>query len=165
MPGPPSRRPVASLAALLPRVVLDSNVLLRALLSTAGPSADLLEAVLQGKLQLVLSPAIVCEVRRGFFSPNIRRRYPLPLQDIADYLARLQRISVLVSGDLQVHAGSRDPKDNPILACAVEGHADFLITDDRRDLLPMKHFHGVQIVSVPDFLKRMKHGQLTPASQ
>jgi putative PIN family toxin of toxin-antitoxin system len=147
---------VTSPAVPIPKVVLDSNVLLRALLSRTGPSAELLEQVLQGRIQLVLSPTIVREVRKGFFKPTVRQRYPLSLQDIAEYLARLQRLSVLLPADVDVKGGSRDPKDNPILACAVSGGADFLITDDRRHLLPMKHFHGVQIVSVPDFLKRLR---------
>ena len=147
---------MTSPAVPIPKVVLDSNVLLRALLSRTGPSAELLEQVLQGRIQLVLSPTIVREVRKGFFKPTIRQRYPLSLQEIADYLARLQRLSVLLPADVDVKEGSRDPKDSPILACAVKGGADFLITDDRRHLLPMKHFHGVQIVSVPDFLKRLR---------
>jgi uncharacterized protein len=46
-----------------------------------------------------------------------------------------------------------DPRDNHVLACAIEGDADFLVTDDRRHLLPLKHYQRVQIVSVPDFLR------------
>jgi putative PIN family toxin of toxin-antitoxin system len=95
-------------------------------------------------------------VRKAFFKPIIRQRYPLLLQDIAEYLALLQRLSILLPTEVDVKGASRDPKDNPILACAVEAGADFLITDDRRDLLPLKHFHQVQIVSVPDFLKWLR---------
>lgn len=48
-----------------------------------------------------------------------------------------------------------DPKDNPVLACALEGHADFVVTDDRKHLLPLKHYHGIQIVSMPLFLRTL----------
>ncbi len=138
------------------RVVFDSNILLRALLKTKGPSAQLLEYVFEGQIRLILSPYIIREVRKGFFIPSIRKNYPLSLNDISEYLGRLQCISIIVHGDLEIKFASRDLKDNPILACALEGHANFLVTDDRQHLLPLKHFHRVQIVSVPDFLKMMR---------
>jgi putative PIN family toxin of toxin-antitoxin system len=114
------------------------------------------KAALDGRFQLVLSPAILREVRLGFFKTRIRKKYPLTLRDIATYLAALRQAAEVVPGHLEVHYGSRDPKDNPVLACAVEGRAAYLVTDDRRDLLPMGHYHGTEIVSVPDFLRRLE---------
>jgi predicted nucleic acid-binding protein len=52
-----------------------------------------------------------------------------------------------------VWAVPKDPKDNPILACALEGNADFVVTDDRKHLLPMRSYHGIRIVSPPSFLR------------
>ena len=53
---------------------------------------------------------------------------------------------------------STDPKDNPVLACAIEGLADYVVTDDRRDLLPLKVVRlaghaAIQIVSAAGFLR------------
>lgn len=135
------------------RAVLDTNVLLRALTSPGGPSARIYDAVLDGRFKLVLSPAILRELREVLLRPSVRRRFPIPLEDLADQIADLQARAEIVRGELEVHTGSIDPKDNPILACAIEGEADYLVTDDRKDLLPMKHYHGVQIVSVPGFLR------------
>ncbi len=54
-----------------------------------------------------------------------------------------------------------DPKDNKVVACALEGDADFLVTGDRRDLLPLEvvHVQGrkpVRVVSVPTFLRLLR---------
>jgi putative PIN family toxin of toxin-antitoxin system len=45
----------------------------------------------------------------------------------------------------------KDPDDNPILAIALESKADFLVTGDKRDLLPMAHIRMTPIVSAASF--------------
>jgi predicted nucleic acid-binding protein len=47
----------------------------------------------------------------------------------------------------------RDPDDNRVLECAVEGHAQYIVTGDR-DLLKMEKFRGCEILSPADFLLR-----------
>jgi len=44
------------------------------------------------------------------------------------------------------------PYDNYLLATALAGSADFLVTGDKRDLLPIKLFEGTRIVTVREFL-------------
>jgi putative PIN family toxin of toxin-antitoxin system len=125
------------------------------LLSRVGPAARIFSLAREGKFRLVTAPAILREVRIGFFKQHIRRRYPLPLEEIADYLAALQLNADVVAGDLEVDRVTDDPKDHPILACAVEGDARYVVTDDRRDLLPIKHWRRIQIVSAPAFLRML----------
>jgi putative PIN family toxin of toxin-antitoxin system len=128
----------------------------RALVSAQGPSARLYTAALDGRFKIVLSPNILRELRRILLRPNVRKRFPIPLEELVDLIADLHARADIVRGALEVHQASRDPKDNMVLACAIEGRADYLVTDDRRDLLPMKHYHGVQIVSVPGFLRILR---------
>jgi len=40
-----------------------------------------------------------------------------------------------------------DPKDNPVVATAVAGKADYLVTGDRTHLLPLGEYRGVRMVS------------------
>ena len=42
--------------------------------------------------------------------------------------------------------------DNRILACAVQASADYLVTGDRRHLLPLEEYRGTRIVNAPQFL-------------
>jgi predicted nucleic acid-binding protein len=46
-----------------------------------------------------------------------------------------------------------DPKDDPIVATAVAGGADYLVTGDRRHLLVLREYEGIQMISPRDFLK------------
>jgi len=149
---------VSSHAKRVDRAVLDTNVLLRVLLSPAGISARLYELARAGDFRIVLSPAIVRELRLAFLKPHVRRRYPFPLAKIARFLRDLQAVSDMVEGHLELKYGSPDPNDNPILACAVEGRADAVVSDDRKHLLSLGQYRGIPILSVPDFLRRHSPG-------
>jgi predicted nucleic acid-binding protein len=46
-----------------------------------------------------------------------------------------------------------DPKDNMLLAAALEGSADYLVSLDARHVLPLKHYKGTQIVDPGLFLR------------
>ncbi|HEX9627193.1 MAG TPA: putative toxin-antitoxin system toxin component, PIN family [Acidiferrobacterales bacterium] len=51
---------------------------------------------------------------------------------------------------------SRDPQDNPVLAMAIGGEADYLVTGDRRGLLSLKRVGATRIVTAVEFLKILK---------
>jgi predicted nucleic acid-binding protein len=63
-----------------------------------------------------------------------------------------------VAGRYTVDLVSRDPDDNPVVACVLQAGARFVVTDDRRHLRPIKAVrvagHGTaQIVSPAEFLR------------
>jgi predicted nucleic acid-binding protein len=60
-------------------------------------------------------------------------------------------LAVLLTG-LPVVTASPDPHDNYLLAMAVAGSADFLVTGDKHDLLALKLHEGTKIVTVREFL-------------
>jgi predicted nucleic acid-binding protein len=45
-------------------------------------------------------------------------------------------------------------EDNRILECALESKVDYLISGDKRHILPLKEFKGIRIVSVSEFLDK-----------
>jgi predicted nucleic acid-binding protein len=47
----------------------------------------LLQAAEDATFSLVLSPSILQELRKVFFKPHVRQRYPLSLEQIAGYMA------------------------------------------------------------------------------
>ena len=51
---------------------------------------------------------------------------------------------------------SRDPQDNPVIAMAIAGRADYLVTGDRRGLLSLKRVGATRIVTAAEFLKILK---------
>ena len=69
------------------------------------------------------------------------------VETLADYLGFLQVVSIPKLLDVV----PRDPDDNMVLECAIEGNAQYIVTGDK-DLLVLKTFRGIQIVSASDFL-------------
>ena len=63
----------------------------------------------------------------------------------------LNRFAEHVPGKLQIVDTCRDPKDDKFLACAVEGHAHYLVTGDK-DLLTIRRYRGVAVVNPGQFL-------------
>jgi putative PIN family toxin of toxin-antitoxin system len=70
------------------------------------------------------------------------------VETLADYLGFLRMVSIPKS----LEAVPRDPDDDMVLECAIEGRAQFIVTGDK-DLLVLKTFRDIQIVRASEFLK------------
>ncbi len=151
-----------SRASRVARVVVDTNVLLRAAVSPAGPAARLYASAKRGDFRLVLSPHLLREVRAGFFKPHFRSRYPVVPREIAIFLAELLVVGELVAGAFEVDLVPKDPKDNPIVASALEGDAGYVVTNDG-DILTLEvvrvaGYRPIRILSDLKFLDLLRHG-------
>jgi putative PIN family toxin of toxin-antitoxin system len=71
------------------------------------------------------------------------------IQDIHDYL---QRKAIRVSGSL-VESVLRDPDDNFLIACAIEGNAQHIVSGDKH-LLELRHYREIVILSPRDFVEQ-----------
>jgi putative PIN family toxin of toxin-antitoxin system len=98
---------------------------------------------------LLTSAEQLDELMRVTRYPRVRERLtPAVAGRLVD---ELRDVAILI-GELPKVNACADPNDNYLLAMASTGAADFLITGDKRDLLGMKRYKGVRIVSVRDFL-------------
>ncbi len=114
------------------RVVLDTNILVRAnpKVSPQGLARDLLLTIVSGPHSLVLSAAILGEVRRVLAYPRVQTRWPLTGEAIAGYLVFLEASGIFVELPEAFPAVVSDPDDDPILQTAIQGQADVLCTRD-----------------------------------
>ena len=134
------------------RIVLDSNIFVSALISGEGSPGRLLAAVKREGITLVTSPYQLDELRsvlaRERLKPYIRPR------EADDLLYHLQAVGMVVT-DLPVVSVSPDPKDNPILATAVAGEADLLVSGDKGDMLALGNIEGIPIVTAREAIGRL----------
>jgi len=98
---------------------------------------------------LVLSSEILAEVERTLGKPYFRAR--LSDDQIERALTLLRRRSHLVPVSVDVQSVATHPEDDLILATAISGPADYLVTGDR-DILDLGNFRGIEIKSPRDFL-------------
>ena len=137
------------------RAVADTNVLVSALLSPRGAPARFLRAAHEGAFTLITSPYVLDELVAVLARPYVRKVARLGPVEIAEARAAIEAMAKVVEGTHAVTGVLRDEKDHPILACALEGGADWLVTGDRRHLLPLKRFGRIQIVTPAAFLRAM----------
>src|ERR1041384_7717808 len=112
------------------RAVLDTNVLVSALLIPEGNERRILEAWQRGRFDLVVAPPLLQELARVLAYPKLRRRRWLSDADIVALVETLVDGAVMVAGARGVRA-SRDPDDNMFLAAAIEAEATYVVSGDR----------------------------------
>ncbi|NBJ14768.1 MAG: putative toxin-antitoxin system toxin component, PIN family [Dehalobacter sp. 4CP] len=137
------------------RIVFDTNVIVSAILSKKSKPGRILEMAIQGKFLLVVSPYIWKEIERVFQYPKIvkeLRQKNISPEDINEFLSILEDLSLTVPGNITVEAVKNDPSDNAIIACAVEGEADFIISGDHH-LTDLEAYRHTRIVNPETFLR------------
>ncbi len=72
-------------------------------------------------------------------------------------MSDLKLYALMIPGDYSTDYLDRiDPKDNMLLAAAFEAKANYLVTLDKKHLLPLKHFKGTSIVAPFQFNKEIE---------
>ena len=131
------------------RVVLDTNVIVSGL-NFPGNERLVLELALRGRFELYLSTFILEEaagvLERKFDWDPERSAQALRALGSAGTVIYPRRLPEVIGGG---HA------DNRILECAVEASADYLVTGDRRHLLPLEEHQGARILNAPRFLSML----------
>jgi putative PIN family toxin of toxin-antitoxin system len=134
------------------RLVIDTNILISALLVQSSLPALLIELWREGKFDLLMSAEQLDELMRVTRYPKIRERLAPALA--GRLINELREVAVLVR-DLPVLSACADPYDNYLLAMAQAGGAEFLLTGDKRDLLGLGQHEHTRIVTVRDFLAQI----------
>jgi putative PIN family toxin of toxin-antitoxin system len=130
-------------------LVIDTNVLVSALLAGSSLPAHLIVLWREGRFDLLTSSEQLDELMRVTRYPKLRERLPPAL---AGRLVNELRKLAIVLEKLPAITLCDDPYDDYLLAMATAGNADFLVTGDKRDLLGLERHKGTRIVTVRDFL-------------
>jgi putative PIN family toxin of toxin-antitoxin system len=135
------------------RAVVDTNILVRALIMPHGTVGPVLLRLRRGDYVLLYAHSLLEELVDVLNRPRIRQKYRLTEQDIETVISL-----ILLRGEAvvpQEHiAACRDPQDDKFLEVAVSGKADVLVTGDE-DLLVLHPFAGIPILSPAAFLRML----------
>ena len=127
------------------RIVIDTNNLISAL-GWEGNSRDLLNKVIDKEYEFIISIKQLEELKNVLDYP----KFKFSEEQKRKFLEIIFKIVIVIKTKLKLNV-CVDEKDNMFLECAVEGKADYLISGDG-DLLRLKKFRNVKIVSVKEFL-------------
>jgi uncharacterized protein len=131
------------------RLVIDTNILISALLAETSLPAYLISLWRQSCFDLLTSTEQLEEMIRVTRYPKIHER--LEPAHAGRLVNEMRSLARLVDDGPNLTVCS-DPNDNYLLAIAVAGAADFLVTGDKRDLLRLNLYQGVKITTVRGFL-------------
>lgn len=128
------------------RVVIDANQFVSALLKPESNPAWVLGLAREGKIQLIMSSAVIDEIRAVLLYPKIMKRHHRTPAQLDLFLEKLLKVAVITQNEPKFDVIANDPSDNKYLECAVAGRADFIISGDRH-LTDLKFFQGIRIIS------------------
>ena len=128
------------------RIVLDTNVLVSALLSPNGAPAAVLQLILAGRVVLCFDARILSEYREVLRRP----KFDFDPQLVDELLEFLESEGELVAS-IPLQLSLPDPDDAMFLEVAAAGEADHVVTGNLKHL-PVRGCGGVSVVSPRDFL-------------
>lgn len=110
------------------RALLDPNVLVSAAISPAGPPRQIVTAWVDGRFELIASPALLDELRDVLARPRFRRWISAAVA--AEFLDGLAQDAVIVDDPPAPPGVSPDPDDDYLIALARAARADCLVSGD-----------------------------------
>ncbi len=128
------------------RVILDTNIFVSGI-HWAGSSEKILRSWVNGEFELVSSLPIIDELIRVLMSFKI----PLTADDISLLESLILERSIIVVPSEKVSI-IIDPDDNKFVEAALEGKAEYIISQDKH-LLVLKQYRGVKVLHPNDFIQ------------
>ncbi|OGP91654.1 MAG: putative toxin-antitoxin system toxin component, PIN family [Deltaproteobacteria bacterium RBG_16_48_10] len=131
------------------RVVLDTNVLISAILFGGNPR-QILEKAIRGEIRLCISEPILEEFKgvlqrsKFDYSPEMIQVILTELTGIADFVNPSKTIDVVLE----------DPGDNRVIECAAEAKANYIITGDFQ-LLKLSRYQNIEVLNAVAFLEKL----------
>jgi putative PIN family toxin of toxin-antitoxin system len=146
------------------RVVLDTNVLARAVSSPTGPAGELLDWVRRDHL-LVISLEMLSELSRALCYERLRRIHQLDDDEIKQVVEEVQAISLVPSlPDPVPRVVPADPDDDYVVATAVAGECEVICTRNRHLFDPVVVAYcrqrAIKIADDTALLERMRQKQI-----
>jgi hypothetical protein len=130
-------------------VILETGVLIAALITKDTPPDRIYQAWRDQRFELVTSEWQLGEFRRVSRYPKLRK-FLTPSE--AGNIVNSLRHQARVPGELPTVDEPRDPHDNPILAMALASQAAYLVSGDKRDMLALKKIGTTRIITARRFL-------------
>ena len=132
------------------RVVLDTNILIGALITKGTPPDGLYQAWLRGEIELVTSIAQIDELADVLARERLRQ-----FLDADEATAMVENIGTraVVLDELPSVSLSPDLMDNRILAAAISGSVDLIVSGDKKHMLALREVDGIPIVTAREALE------------
>ena len=136
------------------RVLLDTNVLVSATISPDGPSARMLQAWRDGRIELATLLPLLEEFDDVLSRPRIQRHQWMTADEIDALRTALRCAACMGPGERLVTVIEDEPDDDWVLSAALETEADCTVSGDPH-LTDLHQYEGIDILTPAEFVQRM----------
>jgi putative PIN family toxin of toxin-antitoxin system len=139
----------------MPKAVLDTSVLVSAFLTPQGIPGALLAKARSGAFLLYLSREILSETAETLRREvKLQERYHYGEPEVDEFCRGLLEAAQPLVTDLpELEAVPLDPKDNMVVSTAVKAGANYLVSGDKRHILPLGEYQGIKIITARQLLE------------
>ena len=126
------------------RVVLDTNILISAPITKRTPPDNLYQAWLNGEIEVVMTVAQIAEIRDVLIRPRLKRF--IHTDEAVAIVENIDEYALILT-DAPVVDISPDPNDNPILAAAIAGKVDLIVSGDKKHMVALREVQGIPVLT------------------
>lgn len=138
-------------------VVIDTNIIVKSLISETSWAAQIFDAFLNEQFTRASSNSILQKIRQTLLKPKLQALIKLSTEEIDEFIVLIRSLALLTTDLYEIQAVASDPDDDKLLAYAIEANAAYLVTEDKRDLLVLKTSrlldYSVEIIDAEQFCR------------
>lgn len=139
------------------RVVLDTNIFIRSILSPKGLGAKIVDLWKLKKYVLLLSYKLLDEIADVLLNPKLMLKYNYSFVDVESLIILCKKQAIIIKPALIIQI-CRDPDDDKIINCAIVGRSHYLVSGDAdlyddSDLKRILFEYGVQVIKPERFIE------------
>ena len=140
------------------KVVFDTNVVITSYLAPQSICATLMNCWHTEVFDLVVSDPLLQEYQAVLNYPKIQKHTRMTPTEMQQAIRNFRQFALLVEPKEEITVVERDRDDNKIIACALAGEAEYIVTGDN-DLLSMKAYRGIRILTPAAFLAYLEQSK------
>lgn len=134
------------------RAVLDTNVFVSGIKSQKAAPGQIIDAWMQKRFTVITSPQLIREIHEVLMRSPILDLLEKTPGEVNEFVKLLLQKTFVAEGKLEIDVLKKDPDDNMVLACAVEGQAKYLVTGNIKHF-PLEEYQGIKIVKPQEFVE------------
>ncbi len=119
-----------------------------------GNPRRILDAAQEGIIELFTSPDLIRELERVLSREKFSARLTAAEITAQDLCLGIIALSKVIKPESIEPVILNDPDDDAVLACALSAECEVIVSGDS-DLLNLKEYRGIRILSATDFLKEL----------
>jgi putative PIN family toxin of toxin-antitoxin system len=145
--------------------VIDTATLISAIRSNGGAAAEVVRLAVLQRLTLLMDYKLACEYRDVALRSEHLSASGKASEDVEAIIEALEVIAIPVLVTVRHRPLSRDENDDMVLDIAINGVADFVVTNNVRDFRSPARRFGIGVLTAGQLLTEIRKGEIDNAGE